>query len=495
MATDIPNSPEDAGSTPGGSASNGRELVFGASGYIGGHLVPYLLRQGRRVRATSRHPEVLRARGWQGVEIMAADALDPRTLDEVLNGVDVAYYLVHSMAAGKDFPELDAEAAGNFADAAARAGVRRIVYLGGLVPKEVRSAHLKSRQETGDILRKGTVPVTEIRAGMIIGPGSAAWEVIRDLVNHLPMMLTPRWVRSQSTPIALENLLRYLSEVAGFDETAGEVYDVGGTDVLTYAEIMRRYGKLVDKKPLIIPVPVLTPRLSSYWLRLVTTVPTNVARALIDGLAQDVIADDDRLAKLVPQRLMGFDDAAREALAADREHAVPARWVEGSIACRDFNPNYAYYAMKQGHERDTEASAHALYRVILGFGERNNFFSGPILWWLRRIGDWLIGGPSCRRRRRHPEELRVGDVVDSWRVIAMEPDRSLTFLMEMKAPGAGVLEYTVTDHGDRRTVKVYAYWHPAGVWGLLYWHVLVPFHGFIFRGATKYIVERAEAAE
>jgi hypothetical protein len=258
---------------------------------------------------------------------------------------------------------------------------------------------------------------------------------------------------------------------------------------------MRRYGKLVDKKPLIIPVPVLTPRLSSYWLRLVTTVPTNVARALIDGLSQDVIADDDRLAKLIPQPLMGFDEAAREALSADREHAVPARWVEGSIACRDFNPNYAYYAMKQGHERDTEASAHALYRVILGFGERNNFFSGPILWWLRRIGDWLIGGPSCRRRRRHPEELRVGDVVDSWRVIAMEPDRSLTFLMEMRAPGAGVLEYTVTDHGDRRTVKVCAYWHPAGVWGLLYWHALLPFHGFIFRGATKYIVERAEAAE
>ena len=244
-----------------------------------------------------------------------------------------------------------------------------------------------------------------------------------------------------------------------------------------------------------IPVPVLTPRLSSYWLYFVTSVPPTTAMSLVEGMAHDYVGEDHEMRELVPQHLLTLRESIAVTLEAEKNHQTPARWVEGSIACRDFNPNYAYYAMKQGHERDTEASAHALYRVILGFGERNNFFSGPILWWLRRIGDWLIGGPSCRRRRRHPEELRVGDVVDSWRVIAMEPDRSLTFLMEMRAPGAGVLEFTVTDHGDRRTVKVCAYWHPAGVWGLLYWHALVPFHCFIFRGATKYIVERAEAAE
>jgi hypothetical protein len=257
---------------------------------------------------------------------------------------------------------------------------------------------------------------------------------------------------------------------------------------------MRRYGSMVGKKPLIVPVPVLTPRLSSYWLRLVTTVPTNVARALIDGLSQDVIADDDRLVKALPQRLLGFDDAARAALDADRQHAVPARWVEGSIACRDFNPNYAYYAKRQGHERSTSASSETLFREICRFGYRGDFFSGRLLWWIRRAGDWLIGGPSFRRKRRHPDELRVGDVVDSWRVIALEPDVSVTFLMEMKAPGAGVLEFMVRDNGDYRVVSVYAYWHPAGAWGLLYWYALVPFHGYIFRGATRCVVKRAEDA-
>jgi len=276
-------------------------LVFGASGYIGSNLVPYLLAEGRPVRATARNVEVLEGRGWQGAELMAADALDPASLDAALEGVDTAWYLVHSMAAGKDFPAIDAEAAKNFREAAARQGVRRIVCLGGLWPDAPRSTHLRSRQETGDILRAGEVPVTEIRAGMIIGPGSAAWEVIRDLVNHLPVMVTPRWVFSRSTPISLTNLLRYLADVDRYDETAGEIYDVGGPDVLTYAEIMRAYGKLVGKRPLIIPVPVLTPRLSSYWLALVTAVPTNVARALIDGLSQDVIARDGRLAARRPR--------------------------------------------------------------------------------------------------------------------------------------------------------------------------------------------------
>ncbi len=477
----------------GDTAARGKpiELVFGASGYIGSNLVPFLVAGGRRVRASSRNPEVLEARGWTGVDIVTADALDPSSLDAALAGVDTAYYLVHSMAAGKGFPELDAEAARNFAAAAGRQNVRRIVYLGGLVPEDVTSTHLRSRRESGEILRSGEVDVTEIRAGMIIGPGSAAWEVIRDLVNYLPVMVTPRWVQSRSTPIALSNLLRYVAEVARFDETAGETYDVGGPDVLTYAAIMRRYGKLVGKSPLIVPVPVLTPRLSSYWLSLVTSVPASVARALIDGLAHDVIADDPRLARLIPQPLKGFDAAAREALEADRQHAAPARWVEGSIACRNFRPEYSFNAKRSYHTRATPASAAALFREVCRFGSRGDFFYANGLWWLRRLLDWLIGGPSFRRRRRHPEELRIGDVVDSWRVIALEPGRSLTLLMEMKAPGAGVLEFMIDDEGDRRRISASAYWHPAGVWGLLYWYALLPFHAVLFRGTTRRLVERA----
>ncbi|MDX1500258.1 MAG: NAD(P)H-binding protein, partial [Woeseiaceae bacterium] len=365
------------------------ELVFGASGYIGSHLVPLLVDEGRRIRAASRNRDVLEGRGWAGVELVAADALDPATLDAALENVDTAYYLVHSMAAGRGFPAIDAAAARHFAAATARHGVRRIVYLGGLTPAEPRSAHLKSRQETGAILRGGSVPVTEIRAGMIIGPGSAAWEVIRDLVNYLPVMVTPRWVQSKSTPIALANLLRYLADAGRFEATAGEIYDVGGPEVLTYAEIMRQYGALAGKRPLILPVPVLTPRLSSYWLRLVTSVPTNVARALIDGLAQDVVAGDDRLARLVPQRLSTFAEAARTALEADRRHDIPARWVESASVARDFDPAYSFYAKRAGATIETDASRAALWAVLTRFGVHGDFFYAPVLWWLRRAIDWL----------------------------------------------------------------------------------------------------------
>jgi uncharacterized protein YbjT (DUF2867 family) len=463
------------------------DLVFGASGYIGTNLVEFLLEEGRTVRASSRTIEVLQGRGWDRAELCQADALEPASLDDALRGVDTAYYLVHSMAAGKSFPELDAEAARNFAAAAARQNVRRIVYLGGLTPDDPRSAHLRSRQETGDILRAGGVPVTELRAGMIIGPGSAAWEVIRDLVNHLPIMVTPRWVSSRSTPIALSNLLRYLADVPRYEASAGQIYDVAGPDVLTYKEIMLRYGRLVDKRPIIIPVPVLTPRLSSYWLRLVTAVPTNLARALIDGLSQDVVARDQRLAQLIPQELLGFDDAVAAALEADRQHALPAHWAEAAMHCAVFDPAYSFYAKQAEGSALTAATSAEIWEFIVRIGNAGDFFYARPLWWLRRSLDWLVGGPSFRRRRRHPAELRVGDVVDSWRVIALEPEKRLTLLMEMKAPGAGVLEFSISDLGEERRILVHAYWHPAGVWGLLYWYVTLPAHRFIFNGTARAI--------
>ncbi|NIV18258.1 MAG: DUF2867 domain-containing protein [Woeseiaceae bacterium] len=468
------------------------DLVFGASGYIGTNLVEFLLAEGRDVRASSRNMEVLEGRGWNRAELCGADALEPATLDIALEGVDTAYYLVHSMAAGKTFPKLDAIAARNFAAAAARQGVRRIVYLGGLTPDDPQSAHLRSRQETGDILRNGEIPVTELRAGMIIGPGSAAWEVIRDLVNHLPVMVTPRWVFSRSTPIALTNLLRYLADVPKHDETAGQIYDVACPEVLTYKEIMLRYGKLVDRKPVIIPVPVLSPRLSSYWLRLVTSVPTNLARALIDGLAHDVIARDQRLAELIPQELLGFDAAASEALNADRQHALPAHWVESAVPRESFDAAYSYYPKQAEGKATTPAQASDTWTFIKRIGHEGDFFHARPLWWLRRSLDWLVGGPSFRRRRRHMQDLRVGDVVDSWRVIAIEPEKRLTLLMEMKAPGAGVLEFRIDDLGNERCVSVHAYWHPAGVWGLLYWYLTLPVHVVIFGGTARAIARNSD---
>jgi uncharacterized protein YbjT (DUF2867 family) len=470
------------------------DLVFGASGYIGGNLVEFLRAEGRAVRATARNIEVLEGREWEGVDICEADALQPDTLGPALEGVDTAYYLVHSMAAGREFPALDSTAARNFAAAAEKQGVRRIIYLGGLTPQNPRSSHLKSRRQTGDILREGSVPVTELRAGMIIGPGSAAWEVVRDLVNHLPIMVTPRWVNSRSTPIALQNLLRYLADVPRYEECAGEIYDVAGPDELTYAEIMRTYGALVGKRPVIFPVPVLTPRLSSYWLRLVTAVPTNIARALIDGLSQDVIAHDTRLAELIPQNLMTVEQAAADALNADRQHAVPVRWVEGSIAFKSFRPEYSFYSKQASGTTETTAAAAELWKIICRVGFGGDFFYGRPLWWARRAMDWILGGPSFRRKRRHPTELRVGDVVDAWRVIALDPNEKLTLMMEKRAPGAGVLEFRVRDRGDSRIVSVHAYWHPAGVWGLLYWYVTLPIHSMLFKGTAREIARRAGEA-
>jgi uncharacterized protein YbjT (DUF2867 family) len=468
-------------------------LVFGASGYIGSNLVPVLAAAGHRVRASARNVEVLEARHWDGVELVGADALDPPSLARVLGGVEVAYYLVHSMAAGSDFAAIDRRAAENFARAAAEAGVRRIVYLGGLIPPNPRSQHLLSRAETGEVLRRFPVPVTEVRAGMIIGPGSAAYEVIRDLVNHLPVMITPAWVRSSSTPISLPDLLAYLVAIADTEEAAGLILDAGGPDTVTYEEIMRCYGRLVGRHPLILAVPVLTPRLSSYWLRFVTSVPTNVARALVEGLEHDFVANDARLRELVPRRLMGLEEAIRAAIEADSRHEVAARWVEGAIACRNFHPEYGFYAKRAGADADGPASPEAVFDVVCTIGGDAGYFFADSLWNIRRAADWLVGGPSYRRKRRHPTELRVGDVVDSWRVIALEPGRRLTLLMEMKAPGAGVLEFLVKPgpDGTGSRVNATAYWHPAGVLGLLYWYSLVPAHLFLFRGLTRSLQRRA----
>jgi len=467
-------------------------LVFGASGYIGTNLVPRLQAAGKRVRATARNREVLEARAWHGVDCVAADALRPETLAAALQDVEVAFYLVHSMAAGSGFSALDREAARNFGRAAAAAGVRRIVYLGGLMPEGAKSEHLRSRAETGEILRQSGVPVTELRAGMIIGPGSAAYEVIRDLVNYLPMMITPRWVRSRSTPIALDDLLAYLIAVADIDAAAGQVLDAGGGEIVTYEQIMRCYGRRVGRHPLILPVPVLSPGLSSLWLRLITSVPVGIAKALVQGLEHDFVARDAELRRLVPRPTLGVEASIAAACEADERHAVVARWVEGSIACCNYRPEYSFYAKRAGAITTGGAPVERVFATVCSIGGKAGWFYADALWFLRRVLDWLCGGPSFRRSRRHPTELRVGDVVDSWRVIAVEPGRRLTLMMEMKGPGAGVLEFVTqpTPEGGS-SISATAYWHPAGVWGLLYWYALVPAHLFIFRGLTRSIMRRS----
>lgn len=469
-------------------------VVIGASGYVGTNLVPRLCAAGWRVRATSRNPQVLAARGWEDVDILGADILDQKSMVQALDGASVVFYLVHCMAAGGDFSSLERQGAQHLVAAANAAGTQRIVYLGGLAPEQPASQHLRARIETGDILRGADCQVIEIRAGMIVGPGSAAWEVMRDLVNHLPIMLTPRWVRSRSTPIALENLLIYLLGVARARVEGNPVFEVGSGEICSYEDMMRSYGELVGKRPLIIGVPVLTPRLSSYWLRLVSSVPTNVAAALVEGLAHDLIADDAAIRALVPQRLLSFRESAAAALAAEQAHTVVGRWVEGSLECRDWNPSYGFYAMRVGDSASCAAPPDAVWRQVLRFGTDGDFVYANTLWRIRRLLDWCVGGTAMRRSRRHPEELRLGDVFDGWRVIGLEPGERLTLLMEMRAPGAGVLEFEVAHNGPGSTVRATAYWHPAGVWGLLYWWSLWPAHAVLFKGLTRGLAQRARSA-
>ncbi|MFO1313146.1 MAG: SDR family oxidoreductase [Burkholderiales bacterium] len=469
-------------------------LVFGASGYIGTHLVAALMGEGARIRAAARNRGVLEARAWKDVDLVEADALAPASLPAALCGADTAYYLVHSMAAGQHFGELDLAAARHFAEAAAQAGVRRIVYLGGLAPPDAESEHLVSRKLTGDRLREGTVPVTEVRAGIIVGPGSAAYEVIRDLVYHLPVMVTPRWVASKSSPVALSNLIEYLLRVASLPEAAGKVYDAAGPEYLSYEQLMRQFAEVVGKRPRIVPVPVLTPRVSSYWLALITSVPSNVARALIAGLKHDVPADPAALRALVPQRLLTFKEAVVAALEAERKQEVAARWTEGAFAFRRFRHDYAFYAKRAAGSAVANAPPASVWDVVTSLGGKTRYFYMNWLWTVRELMDWMAGGPGFSRGRRDHGDLRLGDTIDYWTVVGLDTGRRLTLDFGLKAPGAGILEFEIVPVSTERTrVTVTAYWHPQGVWGLAYWAVLVPFHLFIFKGMTRAIARRAEA--
>ena len=514
------SSPADS-SDPTPAPNAERWLVLGATGYVGSHLVPFLAAHGKRVRAAGRRVEALEAHDWPGVETVGADALEPDSLDRALQGVSVAFYLVHSMAAGPEFPKLDRQAAIHFRDAAARAGVRRIVYLGGLLPGGHASTHLNSRGETGELLRQGPVPVTEIRAGIIIGPGSAAFEVIRDLVFHLPLMVTPKWVSSRSQPIALEDVMTYLLHLPDLPQAEGRIYDVGGPEVLTYRELMQRFGRLVGRRPVIVPVPVLTPRMSAMWLDLLTSVPGNIARALIEGLEHDVLADDAEIRALIPLALQNFDQAAKAAFDVERaEHsarrwarirerfeadavqrelvrsdgAAATRWKPGSMLYRQNRAEFGFYAKQMHGGTVAQAPVDAVWEVISSIGGDNGYYYMDALWQIRGLLDRLTGGTGMTRGRRDPKDVAIGDAVDFWRVVGVEPQRRLTLLAEMLLPGSAALEFRCQPlERDRTRVDITATFHPAGFKGLVYWHAMAPPHAFIFPGLAKAIATRAEA--
>ncbi|KOU17677.1 MULTISPECIES: SDR family oxidoreductase [unclassified Streptomyces] len=493
----------------GPSAPGLRCLVTGATGYIGGRLVPELIAAGHRVRCLARTPEKLRDHPWAGqAEIVRGDVTDAASLASALRDVDVAYYLVHALGTGRDFERTDRQAAQNFAEQARAAGVRRIVYLGGLTPPGVPdhdlSPHLRSRAEVGRILLGSGVPTTVLRAAVIIGSGSASFEMLRYLTERLPVMVTPSWVRTRIQPIAVRDVLRYLVGSAGMPATVSRAFDIGGPDVLTYLDMMRRYAT-VDGLPrrLILPVPVLTPRLSSHWVGLVTPVPRSIARPLAESLKYEVVCDEHDIAKWVPDppgAPLPFDTALAFALKKVRDAEVITRWSSASVpgAPSDplpTDPDWAGGSLYSDvRERTVEASPQALWRVVEGIGGENGWYSFPLAWAVRGWLDRLVGGVGLRRGRRDAVHLRVGDSLDFWRVEEIERGRLLRLRAEMRLPGLAWLEmYAEDDEEGRTRYRQRALFHPRGLAGHLYWWSVSPFHAAVFGGMARNIARTAEA--
>jgi uncharacterized protein YbjT (DUF2867 family) len=483
-------------------------LVTGATGYIGGRLVPELLSRGHQVRCAARSPERLRDHPWsEQVEIVRADLTDAGDARRALQGVDVAYYLIHALGSGRDFGETDRRTARTFAEAAREAGIGRIVYLGGLAPSGsgAVSEHLRSRGEVGEILLASGVPTVALRAGVVIGSGSVSFEMMRYLTERLPLMVTPRWVRSRIQPIAIRDALRYLAACASLPPEVHRSFDIGGPDVLTYEEMMRRYAAIAGLRPRrIMPVSVLTPGLSSLWVGLVTPVPGGIARPLADSLRHEVVCHEHDIAEFVPdppEGLVGFDQAVRLALKRIGSGDVATRWSSASVpgAPSDplpTDPDWAGGTLYADlRESPVAASREVLWEVIEGIGGENGWYSWPLAWTARGLFDRLVGGVGLRRGRRDPYHLRIGDSLDFWRVEELDPGRLLRLRAEMRLPGLAWLDLSVGERDGRTWFRQRALFHPRGLLGQLYWWGVRPFHGIVFGRMQRNIRRAAEARE
>ncbi len=478
-------------------------LVTGATGYIGGRLVPRLLEQGQRVRCLVRDPARLEGRPWQrAVEIVAGDVLDAATLPAAMEGVSAAYYLVHSMAGGADFHAQDLRAAENFARAARAAGVERILYLGGLaVASPELSEHLRSRQETGAALGSAGLPVTEFRAGVIVGSGSLSFEMIRYLTERVPVMICPRWVYTRTQPIAVRDVLDYLVAGLATPASAGRVVEIGGEDVVTYGDMMLIYAEVRGLKRWMLPVPVLTPRLSSYWVNLVTPIPAAIARPLIEGLKSESVVHDPSGMALFPEiRPAGYRQAVERALASLEASAVETAWSDALSSSQGKLPPVVLTTQEgmiiERRQRLVRATPAAVHGVYTGLGGERGWTTMNWAWRLRGGFDRLLGGVGLRRGRRDPDALRVGEALDFWRVEAVEPDRLLRLRAEMKVPGKAWLQFEVTPRaGGELLLAQTAFFAPKGLSGWLYWYGLYPFHALIFSRLIEQIARRAEVRQ
>ena len=480
------------------SGMDGETLVLltGASGYVGGRLLKVFESAGQPMRCVARRPEYLLSKVGPNTEVMAGDVLDRDSLAPALSGVDTAYYLVHSMTT-EAFEQADRQAAQNFAAAARNAGVRKIIYLGGLGESgSGLSPHLRSRQEVGEILRSSGVCVIEFRASVIIGSGSLSFEMVRALVERLPVMITPKWVDVPAQPLAIDDLLQYLVRARELPGLESRIFEIGGPDRVSYAGLMREYARQRGLRRWMVRVPVLTPRLSSLWLGLVTPVYARIGRKLIDSIRNPTVVNDDAASKAFAIRPMGISEAIANAL-RNEDRELAATWWSDALSSgaepRKWGGVRFGSRLVDSRTVQVNVSPAAAFEPIRRIGGAAGWYYANRLWRLRGWLDLLVGGVGMRRGRRDPWQLRVGDVIDFWRVEAFEPDHCLRLAAEMKLPGRAWLEFRVETAGDGSMIRQTAIFDPVGLWGLAYWYGVYPLHGIIFGGMLRQIARIAVA--
>ena len=475
--------------------TGGLILLTGGTGYVGGRLLERLESEGVALRCLARRPARLRERVEETTEVVRGDVFDRDSLIRAMDGVSTAYYLVHSMSDEGKFETLERNAARTFGEAAREAGVQRIIYLGGLGSGEDLSAHLETRQEVGRILRDSGVPTLELRASIIIGPGSLSFEMIRSLVEKLPVMTTPAWVRVQAQPIAIEDVLEYLIEARALPMDESRVIEIGGKDVVSYGEIMSEYARQRGLRRLMIPVPFLTPALSSLWLGLVTPLYARVGRKLIEGVRNPTVVEHPSALTEFRVRPLGVSESIGRALASEDDEFAVMRWAKSGAGDRAGTRKLHRYGWRfvDIHSRSVRGTPVEVFEPIRRIGDETGWYFGDVLWKIRGVIDRLAGGPGLRRGRSDDNELHPGDTLDFWRVEAIEPGRHLRLRAEMKMPGRAWLDFELTPHGSSTTITQTAIFDPRGLGGLLYWYVLLPIHNVMFDGMLRRIAETAEA--
>ena len=478
-------------------------LVTGASGYVGGRLVRDLLNDKKKVRVLVRDAKKIMGQNWAGhVEIVEGNASNPEDLDRALQGIHTAYYLLHSINVATDFGDIESAMAKGFAEAAERAAISQIIYLGGIANDENRSRHLTSRMNTGTQLASGSTPVLELRAGIIIGSGSASFEMLRHLTHRLPIMTTPKWVSNRTQPIAIRDVLYYLRSAAELESPVDGIRDIGGPEVVTYAEMMQKFASISGlRKRIIIQVPVLSPKLSSLWIGLVTPVPTSLARPLVESLISEVVIDPaksvDSVIKKPSEGLLTVSQAIELALTTTVNNRVETRWSDAAHPIAPWqkaqgDPSWAgELTLKDHREVLSDVPLEYLWREIEGIGGDHGWYGSGWMWYLRGLIDRFFGGVGLRRGRRDPQLLRIGDSLDFWRVEGLDRGKKLRLYAEMILPGKAWLEFTLEERDGKTLLSQDALFAPRGLGGQIYWYLVSPFHLFIFPTMLRNIVKAA----